>query len=234
MISYIFTTLAIGQEYLNKAKQFSNDLFSYDKNFQRIIISDISDNNIINTSVITLEESSVTQVCNYFNYNLKYQAIKYAINFNTDYIIYIDADWRINKNYSSEKINKFLSSNPDIDFYFERPHSIGASKKDEYSCFWKHKIEPYKLMLTDKYDHAHVCNEQFLIFKNNDKIHKFIEAWEQRNNFCVNNNIWTFAEGVEIGMSAIDANMNSTYSNFYEIKECFEFNDISNNLYIRF
>lgn len=233
-MKYLYTTLAIGQEYFDKAKQFSFDLYNKDKNFQRLIVSDINSENIPNTIIVPPLRNSVYSVCSYFNFNLKYQAIKAAQSLDYDYIIYIDADWRIHKNYSSKKIQSFLENDSSIDFYFERPHQIGVSKHDEWGCFWKHKISPYNLMNTNKYDEAHVCNEQFMIFKNNNKLNTFIDSWETKNQFCIDNNIWTFAEGVEIGMSSVDANMKSKYSTFYEINECFEFNDISGNLYVRF
>jgi hypothetical protein len=230
---YIFTTLAIGQSYLNKAKQFSHDLYQKDNKFSRVIVSDIEDDNIPNTSVVQPPQNMTYFICNYFNYNLKYLAIKEAYNFDTDYIIYIDSDWEIFDQYHSSKIDKFLDHNP-LDFYFERPHSIGASKRDLGNCFWQHKIEPYKLFDTDFYDHAHVCNEQFLIFKKTDKLKTFIDAWEQRNQFGIDNNVWAFAEGLEIGMSSVDAGLSSEYTFFSEIHNCFKFNDISGNTYIRF
>ena len=128
-----------------------------------------------------------------------------------------------------------MNQNPDIDFYFERPHSIGTSKLNlDNNCFWKHKISPYRLLETTKYDNAHVCNEQFMIFKNNEKLERFVESWSEKNQFCIENNVWTFAEGVEIGMSYVDAGMAVRYTNFSTINDCFEFNDISGNLHVRF
>lgn len=238
-MNFTFTTLAIGQQYFETAKQFSIDLYNKNINFSRIIVSDISDTDTPNTLVITPPIDTVTRICNAFNYNLKYLALDAAVQYlssaNCDYIIYIDADWRIRDNYDNNKIIKFLNQNLNIDFYFERPHNIGVSKLNlDNNCFWKHKIHPYGLLNTTKYDSAHVCNEQFMIFKNNKKLEKFVESWSEKNQFCIENNVWTFAEGVEMGMSYIDANMLAQYTNFGTINDCFEFNDASGNLHVRF
>jgi hypothetical protein len=232
---YIFTTLAIGQKYLNSAIEFSNMLTNLDPDPIRIIVSDIEAECPTNTKMIKTEENIQPIVCNTFNYNLKYLAIKEAINFDCEYIIFTDADWIVSKNYDKNKILKFLNeNNSEVDFFFERPHQIGQSKLEWDNCFWRHKIEPYKLMDTNKYDEAHVCNEQFMIFKNNDKLKSFVEAWSRRNQFCIDNNVWTFAEGVEMGMSAIDAGMLTQWSNFFTIRDCFEFYDVLGQHYIRF
>jgi len=234
-MKYIFTTLAIGKKYYDLAINFSSKLLDLDPTISRVIVSDIEGEIPKNTKIIKPQNNIVYNICNTFNYNLKYLAIKEAINFDSEYVIFTDADWIISDNYDKNKIFKFLNeNNPNVDFFFERPHGIGDSKKDWNNCFWRHKIEPYGLMDTDKYDKAHVCNEQFMIFKNNDKLKEFVRFWSLRNDFSINNNIWAFAEGVEIGMSAIDANMISEYSTFYTINNCFEFYDVCNNHYIRF
>lgn len=234
MKKYIYTTLAVGLDYLDKALKFSHDLLDKDPDCQRVIVTDLSvDKKPLNTEIISLEDNTTLRVCNTFNYNLKYQAIKKAIDFNTDYIIYTDADWRIHNQYDKSKFDDFFNHNQ-LDFYFERPHLVGAGKTDNWSCFWKHKIQPYNLDKISKYDNAHVCNEQFFILKNNDKLSVFVNEWEKRNQFCIDNNIWTFAEGLEIGMCSIDADMSFSWHELRSLSNCFEFNDISGNLHIRF
>jgi hypothetical protein len=236
MDNFISTTLAIGDKYLQSAMDFSRQLHIKDPTIKRVVVSDINPDDIpLNTDMVSIENNTKIVVCNTFNYNLKYQAIKACLSYSCKYIIYTDADWILSDQYCSNKINKFLAENSsDIDFFFERPHQIGHSKVDLDSCFWRHKIEPYKLMDTNQYDEAHVCNEQFAIFKNNDKLKFFVEAWAKRNQFCIDNNVWTFAEGVEMGMSAIDAGMLTQWSSFYTINHCFEFYDVLGQHYIRF
>lgn len=233
--AFIFTTLAIGQRYHDMAIAFSEKLLSLDPTISRIIVSDIRSDCPPNTTVVEPEPGSQITVCNAFNYNLKYQSIQAALTSEAQYVIFTDADWVMTDSYSTDKILKFLNENhPEIDFFFERPHQIGHSKLNWDNCFWRHKIEPYDLLNTTKYDQAHVCNEQFMILKNNHKLPLFVESWSKNNKFCVENNLWTFAEGVEIGMAAVDAEMLTQWSSFYTISHCFEFHDVSGNLHIRF
>lgn len=237
-MKYIYCSLAIGQKYFNSARQFSIDLYNKNIDFTRVIVSDILDDSIPNTIIIPPPTNVVLSVCNAFNYNLKYlafKAVKENISTRYEYIIYTDADWRIRAEYEANKIQNFLNNHStDIDIFFERPHIIGTSKYDDWGCFWKHKIQPYNLLNTNKYDSSHVPNEQFLIVKNTDKLSNFINYWSDKNSFCIDNNVWTFAEGVEIGMSYTEAEMVAQWTNFYDIHNCFEFNDVSGNLHIRF
>jgi len=234
MKKYIYTTLAIGTDYLDRALKFSHELLTKDIDVHRIIISDLIHLDVpSNTTIIPVDADTITRVGNGFNYNLKYQAIEKALNYNFEYIIYTDADWRIHERYNYSKLDMFFDNNT-LDFYFERPHLIGTGKNDEWSCFWKHKIIPYNLNETSKYDNAHVCNEQFFILKNTNKLSVFVEAWKNRNQFCIDNNLWTFAEGVEIGMSVIDAGMTFSWQELRSLSSCFEFNDISGRLHVRF
>lgn len=236
MTSILYTTLAVGEKYLNAALDFSNKLYVKDPGLRRIVVSDINNIDVPpNTTIVPLEDNSAINVCNAFNYNLKYQAIKACVSWDAKYIIYTDADWILSDHYDSNKIYKFLDENsPDIDFFFERPHQIGHSKHNWNECFWRNKIEPYQLLATDKYDKAHVPNEQFMLFKNSSKLDLFVSSWKQKNDFCVQNNVWTFAEGVEIGMSAVDAEMLTQWSTFYTISHCFEFYSVLGQHYIRF
>jgi hypothetical protein len=87
---------------------------------------------------------------------------------------------------------------------------------------------------TRKYDDAHVVNEQFMVFKNNDKFKIFCDRWKERNDFGIQNNIWAFAEGLEIGMSAIDANMTMNWQLMRSLKQCFRFKNNTGIFFERF
>jgi len=121
-----------------------------------------------------------------------------------------------------------------VDFIYERPHSIGSSKWDIEKCFWRHKVEPYGLLKTNFYDNAQVVNEQFLVFKNNQKLKVFVQKWKERNEFGVKNDIWAFAEGVEIGMSAVDAKMVMDWKKMFELRNFFKFVANTGVTHIRF
>ena len=79
-----------------------------------------------------------------------------------------------------------------------------------------------------------MVNEQFMIFKNNHKLKTFVDNWKERNDFGVKNNIWAFAEGLEIGMSSIDANMNMDWKKMFELKQFFSFISNTGVRHIRF
>jgi hypothetical protein len=67
------------------------------------------------------------------------------------------------------------------------------------------KIVFYGLDKTDKYDQCQIVNEQYLIFQKNDKIGKFITAWAELERKCTADKGMAYAEGLEIGMAALDA-----------------------------
>ncbi len=232
---YVFCTIAIGERYLNSAVNFALELNKKSTSHKVLIVTDSDDLNIDNTIFVKIPEKETLFINNYFNYNLKYLPILESSKLDVEFVLYFDSDWRIYEDFQEILILKFLKNfnSSDIDFIFERPHYIGA-KHDLNTCFWRHKIEPYKLMETDKYDNGHVCNEQFLAFKNNEKLSVFCEKWKERNEFGAENNIWAFAEGLEIGMSAIDSEMNFSWSGLNDMKSCFIFNSAQDIEYIRF
>jgi hypothetical protein len=232
-MKYVYCTVAVGDRYYKSAVKFAKDLNKKTKDHHVLIVTDQKLKKIKNTTFLKLPKEELKFYPNgCFNYNLKYFPIKCAIDLKPKFILFFDSDWIIDENYHQEKIDKFLNffEISEYDFIFERPHGIGESKKDWNNCFWRHKIEPYKLMETDFYDKGHVCNEQFLAFKNNKKLKIFVKAWKKRNNFSIENNIWPFAEGLEIGMSSIDAEMNFTIDGMYLLNSCFKFYSNSSDI----
>lgn len=234
-MKYVFTTLALGKSYFDTACKFANQINQFSNTHKLLIVTDCKYINIPNTTFVDFDKNLTKTIQGAFNYNLKYIPIMESSKLDYDYIIFFDADWEINE-YSEKKFISFLSElgNSNFDFIYERPHNIGHSKRNLHQCFWKHKIEPYGLMNTDFYDKGEVVNEQFMIFKNNNKMNIFVDKWKNRNEFGVKNNIWAFAEGLEIGMSAIDANMSMDWKKMYELKNFFKFKDKSGNTHIRF
>ena len=87
----------------------------------------------------------------------------------------------------------------------------------------------------DKWDDAHVVNEQFLIFKNNWKFKFFVQRWEQFLWYSIQNDIRNYPDGFEIGVSALEAQMKWDYNAFrLFLPNCFEFYDKPGNLHRRF
>jgi hypothetical protein len=235
-MSYVYCTIAIGEKYLKTAINFAKKLNEISKSHKVLIVTDGNRQEIENVVFVKFNNNEKKTINNYFNYNLKYIPIMESLKFNFDFVLFFDADWDLHIGYSEKKLLSFLESfrNSGFDFIYERPHSIGDSKRDPNKCFWKHKIEPYGLLKTNFYDKGQVVNEQFLVFKNNEKLKIFIDKWKERNEFGVKNNIWAFAEGVEIGMSAVDAKMNMDWKKMFELKEFFSFIANTGVTHIRF
>lgn len=235
-MNYIFTTIAIGESYFKSACNFVKKLNQISKSHKAHIVTDQKFENIENVTFSKFNENETKFLVRNFNYNLKYIPVMECSNLNFEFVLFFDADWEIHDGYSENKLLKFLTEikNSDLDFIYERPHNIGESKRDLDRCFWRHKIEPYGLMKTDFYDKGQVVNEQFMVFKNNDKLKLFSKKWKERNDFGVKNNIWAFAEGLEIGMSAIDASMNMDWKKMFDLKNFFSFVANTGVRHIRF
>lgn len=234
-MKYVFSTLAIGEKYFRTACNFANNLNEVSESHKVLIVTDCEFDHIENVEFIMFDENNTKKIIGEFNYNLKYIPIMESLKKYFDFIIFFDADWELYQ-YSEQMMLSFLNSlnSTTLDFIYERPHSIGHSKNKPNECFWRHKVEPYKLLETNFYDDGQVVNEQFMVFKNNEKLKVFVEKWKERNDFGIKNNILAFAEGLEIGMSAIDAKMNMDWKKMFELKNLFKFISNSGDTHIRF
>lgn len=209
---YTFCTLALGEEYLESAIKFANDLNKVSNSHHMSIVTDLKVENFENTTFFDFPENHKKTTGNAFNYNLKFLPIKFASESDFEFVIFVDADWKIEKGYSDMNLNKVFQQMIDrnIDMFFERPHRVGDSKYEKDS-FIRHKVPIYNLLNTNEFDDADVPNEQFFVFKNNEKLKNFVSYWETLNDKCVDKNCWAFAEGLEIGMSALKSGMNTSY-----------------------
>lgn len=244
MPSYTYCTVAVGESYLKQAVEFHTKVVSYPNCHSSVITTNPSafysvvdchtspkitfdllesDDEVFNAPPGYHDRGSFNEFG--FNYNIKHRPIAktYSIT-DADYIIFCDADWKVRSEYSEDGVLRILQrmSEMKVDFLFERPHKIGAGKHNSSTCFWKHKIDAYGLMNTSEFDDADVCNEQYMVFANNQKLGVFCEYWNMLYTKSQRENIWTFAEGVEIGMSTIVAKMKTALipsgimNNYYE------------------
>jgi hypothetical protein len=235
MIKYTYCTIAVGERYLKQAIQLAENLNKFSSNHNFIIVTNTPQDHIKNCQFYYLPKSETLHIRNIFNYNLKYYPIKIASELDYEYIIFIDSDWDLFNGFSEDKIFHFLNeiNKEDLDFIFERPSFI-SGKNNYNTCFWRHKIDTYQLMSTDKYDHGHVPNEQFLVFKVNEKLKKFVKKWEELNKICVETQTNPFAEGVEIGISSVESNMKWSWGYLNIMSECFIFRANNGHYYSRF
>jgi hypothetical protein len=235
-MKYTFCTIAIGDSYLDDALKLSETLHNATNDSHFVIVTDVEKQNTEKTTFIQIPKEKKLFIQNWFNFNLKYYPIKKSKELGYEFIIFIDADWSVNNELTQHKLDdlfKYMDSN-NLDILFERPHLIGGGKVSK-DCFWTGKRELYKLLYTNEYDDGHVANEQFLVFKNNNKLNLFIDRWESLEEQCSVSDVWAFAEGVEIGMSMSYSKMNY---NFYEwqkiLPNCFNFTTKDNRYFNKF
>lgn len=222
---YLFCTIAINKSYLDYALKFANELYIKSPSTKVLIVSDINDIVLPNVIYHKIPDNFKTKLLNnnIFNYNLKFYPILKSLDEDFDFIFFKDCDWEIHDGYDDIKFDELIDvfDNSGIDCFYERPYSIKA--KHENDCIFKHKIQIFNLMNTNKYDNGVVPIEQFILFRKNDKLQKFCESWSEKEKLISENNIHPWAEGLEIGMSLIDANMTYKNHNFREISNCFKF-----------
>ena len=73
------------------------------------------------------------------------------------------------------------------------------------------------------------------ISKNSEKLKIFTSFWEKLTNDSTESNVWAFAEGVEIGMSSVKANLKWCYFGWQNIlNNCFSFFTKDAKFYKRF
>ncbi len=148
-----------------------------------------------------------------FNYNLKFLPIKYAREHKDfKFIFYLDCDWFMRQSHSKYKFNLELNGLGDFDGLAGRDLRIFHEKQNR-QLIPPQKLYLYNLYQTTQYDQAQIVNEQYLLLKNTDKIDIFVNSWENLERKCTENNGIAYAEGVEIGMAAVDAGIRFKISN---------------------
>jgi hypothetical protein len=237
-MTYIFTTLAVGNSYVLNALQSFERLSKLLPNasFNITTTSDVK-HNLINIDRFKLDKLTDSGPGFAFHLNLKSLALKYCIDKSFDMIVYLDADWCPTEKLSEDNFNNLynymLSNN--IDMLCERPAQIGYYKNKPYECFFNEKLIDYRVKEHDYWDEAHVFNEQILIFKNNYKFNFFANRWEQFLWWTVANNIRNYPDGFEIGVSALDAKMKYDFDQWRTLAQgIFKFKDKQGNEHIRF
>jgi len=236
-MSYCFCTIAVGEKYFNQSMEFARKLNKFSKSHHYVVVTDQPQVDIDNVTFYTIDPSTTLFISGFFNYNLKHLPIRKSKEMGFDFIFFVDADWRLLESYSEQNILDLITNmeNNNIDYIFERPHLIGRGKHDGANCFWRHKVSFYNLLDTQIYDDGHVANEQFLGFKNNEKLGIFLSEWEKLEDMATKSNLWAFAEGVEIGMSSCIAKMKFDFSNWqHYVRNIFSFTTVDGRVYNKF
>lgn len=215
-MKYCFTTLAIGESFEKNAIKLFEDLSTRTDNCAFHITT--MNNTYQDTDRLFFNVLEPFEVTNrkqrLFLYNLKVLALKDIVDRNKtmdqpyEYIIFIDGDWNMDEKFNEEKILNVLNymESQEIDLMHERYTVLGELVKSD-TCFFPKKIEPFHLLEHNKWDDALVPNEQFFILRNSWKYIFFTFRWEQLLWYTVHNDVDNFAEGVEMGISALEAEM---------------------------
>lgn len=244
-MKYCFATLAVGEPYESITKEFFTNLISRTNNCDFFVTttnaeltheSDRVKINVINPPSLRTSHNKVN-----FNFhlNLKCLSIKHILKYEIemlknnanfekyDFVIFCDGDWSMHEDFSEQKIISMLErmENDNVDFLFERPAYVREGKKDLQECFFRIKLEDYCVFDHEKWDEAHVVNEQFLVFKNNKKLKFFTQRWEMFLWYSIANDISSYPDGFEIGVSALEAGMKYEYFGYfnYYLNNCFSF-----------
>jgi hypothetical protein len=235
---YIFTTLAVNEPYISDAIDGFSDLKKHTTADFNITTNKKLDNiDNINFDFFSLNNYVDHYSAFKFYLNLKSLALKPTLDKGYDFVIFQDADFKITEQFHEDKMFQlfdYMNSN-NLDALFERPSQIGWHKENPDQCFWNHKIHEYKLHEHTKWDDAHVFNEQFMVFRVNWKFRMFVMKWEQFLWYGMANKLSSYPEGFEIGVSALESDMNYNYDEWRAyLRDCFTFTDKTGSPHIRF
>ena len=235
---HLYCTVAVGENYLKSALNMAKILSEKSDTHHFLITTNVqAEETIPNTTIELIPEDHKLFIKDCFNYMLKYYPIYLSSKMDYDHVIFIDADWRIRDTYDQNKIKtmlNFMDAN-DYDVFFERPYLIGEAKLMGRDCIFSHKIDFYHLLETDEYDTGNMCNEQYLVFKNNDKFKIFVDKFKELYEISTEGDLWPFAEGLEMGMSMAVAKSNFLFLGwFHYLTNMYEFNAKNGGLSIKF
>lgn len=241
-MKYCFCTLAVGDTYEQSALTFHRALKEQTTNCDFFIttlnpgLKDYEEDRI-HIKAFTLPNTVEAGYHLGFKFNMKCLALKQVLTYEKlqleqnpdyqkyDFVFYVDSDWILHEEFSEEKIYALFEQMnvDDLDFVFERPARIGDGRANPEEAFFRNKLYDYDILDYAGYDEAHVANEQILLFKNNSKFKFFVTRWEQFMWYSIMNGISNYAEGFEIGISALEAKMKYDWYAFRRLTNCFAF-----------
>lgn len=239
-MKYLFTTLAIGQDYLNNSVSFFESLKNRTTDCDFSITTNVPfSHEYIKCNLYQGEFCSGPYKCNFY-FNLKCLAIKAGISSAYDFVVYIDGDFRIGPKFDENKMRdlfQYMVSN-EIDFEFERYYSILDCKETPNGSgnFCQEKLSNLGINSHNLYDAACTPNEQILVYKTGPKFQHYVQCYERWLWYCIHNKISHYAEGVEMGISALESNMKVEADIGFKkyMTECFEFDDGRGNTFTRY
>lgn len=218
MITYTYAQLAVGYNdkfdyyFFDRSKNFIREKNSFNSAIVHVTTDVESDDKIDNMKYYPCGDSYIKNVGEFFAFNLKYLAVKNAMeNTDAEFIIYTDADFSIAEGYREEKLQKYLTylktENIDINSYVERYIKLnGSIMLTPRDTDWYEKYN--KLNANNLEGDVRLLMESFITFRNGPKLKEFLKYWEELYHFCNENNIEHYGECIEIGVAANKAKMN--------------------------
>jgi hypothetical protein len=206
------------------------------------LIKQINKNNEIKFLILTnlpnefTEFNNVTIIHydkNVFSYNDKIILFKEGFKIG-DAILLLDADTSLRENYNFNDIN-LQNIAPGIypQLTWKHPCScsmenflLGNTERVPYGLSYKKYCEDNGLNVKN----ATLIQESFILIKKDNNINNFIETWEKLADFCNkkdierNQSILGYGEGYNIGVAALNSNLNIIEHNINIIKliKCFK------------
>jgi hypothetical protein len=178
--NYDILLLTNNVEFFNEINCERLILIDYSKNFNEPILSD-----------------------NRFNMHIKRQPIKLASNLNYDVIYYNDCDCFIN-GWDDYSFKEKCYEDFDVAFVSHANPQLGGLRK-AYPHFQEKIDLEFDGLYYDELDDSPNPAETRVIFKNNEKLTKFLHFWDLISK--QNNNYFTYHDGVYFGTSSIYAKM---------------------------
>jgi len=157
---------------------------------------------------------------NKFNMHLKRLPIKTSISLGYDIIFLTDCDCYVT-GWDNNSFENKIKEDFDVAFPSHARPQLGALRKS-HPHFEKKIQTEFKELFYEKLNNSPNPNETRVIFKNNEKLKKFLEFWDEISKN--NNNYFTYFSGVYFGTSATHADMkmigitkNDLFTNFCKI-----------------
>ena len=208
-MDYLFTSLAIGENYLDDVVGSYILLNKNLEHFNFNITTNINVKNIekINFDVFNMNEYTIE---NNFNNGLKVLSLKYALDKKYEFLIYNNSNVKFKSDFNEEKlitVFEMMRKN-DYDVLLNSKSTVEIEKTKEQDSEYYHRIEQYNLSKYRKWDGAHIVDESFMIFKLNWKFKIFLAKWEQLLWYNIVNNINCSQSGFDSGISMEETGMN--------------------------
>lgn len=206
-MKYLFTSLAVGETYLDDivcthitlSKKFNSDF--------RITTNIDTDH--IDKIYFDVFEIMDYKIQNKFNKNLLVLPLKYSLDKDYEFIIYTNSNVRFRNHFDEKMINRVFQYMRENDYdVYAKSKSIVEDEKFNENTEYHEKLNEYNLSKFKKWDKSFIIDESFMIFKCNWKFKIFVSKFEQYLWYNIMNDIKSHPFGLELGVAMYETGMN--------------------------